>query len=166
MGAHVCAHVYLITPFCARLLLGVLRALSFEPFARLSLPSLEIELWSPRVVDFYRHTCVSAHMPLIPPSLWPSTAIIRSFQVNNNLWHFLDYGMFKSCVVVLFVPSYSTSLIWLHIQLIALATEETTVTQRVSHRPIKYQSRSWSLRGTKVNGSYHGDNPLLRPTGI
>ena len=84
MGAHVCAHVYLITPFCARLLLGVLRALSFEPFARLSLPSLEIELWSPRVVDFYRHTCVSAHMPLIPPSLWPSTAIIRSFQVNNS----------------------------------------------------------------------------------
>ena len=27
-------------------------------------------------------------------------------------------------------------------------------------------SRSWSQRGTKVNGSHHGDNPLLRPTGI
>ena len=24
----------------------------------------------------------------------------------------------------------------------------------------------WSQRGTKVNGSHHGDNPLLRPTGI
>ena len=53
-----------------------------------------------------------------------------------------------------------------HIQRIVLATEETTVTQEVSHRPIKCQSRLWSQRGTKVNGSHHGDNPLLRPTGI
>ena len=53
-----------------------------------------------------------------------------------------------------------------HIQRIVLATEETTATQQVSHRPIKRQSRLWSQRGTKVNGSHHGDNPLLRPTGI
>ena len=53
-----------------------------------------------------------------------------------------------------------------HIQRIVLATEETTVTQQVGHRPIKCQSRSRSQRGTKVNGSHHGDNPLLRPTGI
>ena len=53
-----------------------------------------------------------------------------------------------------------------HIQRIVLATEETTVTQQVSHRPIKCQSRLGSRRGTKVNGSHHGDNPLLRPTGI
>ena len=53
-----------------------------------------------------------------------------------------------------------------HIQRIVLATEETTVTQQVSHRPIKYQSRSWPQRGTKVNGSHNGDNLLLRPTGI
>ena len=51
------------------------------------------------------------------------------------------------------------------IQRIVLATEETTVTQ-VSHKPIKCQSRLWSQRGTKVNGSHRGDNPLLRPTGI
>ena len=62
------------------------------------------------------------------------------------------------CTVVVVVDS--------HIQRIVLATEETTVTQQVSHRPIKCQSRSWSQRGTKVNGSHHGDNPLLRPTGI
>ena len=62
------------------------------------------------------------------------------------------------CVVVDVVDS--------HIQRIVLATEETTVTQQVSHRPIKRQSRLWSQRGTKVNGSHHGDNPLLRPTGI
>ena len=28
------------------------------------------------------------------------------------------------------------------------------------------QSSTWSQRGTKVNGSHHGDNPLLGPTGI
>ena len=53
-----------------------------------------------------------------------------------------------------------------HIQRIVLATEETTVTKQVSHRTIKCRSRLWSQRGTKVKGSHHGDNPLLRPTGI
>ena len=54
-----------------------------------------------------------------------------------------------------------------HIQRIVLATGETTVIQQVSHRSIKCQSRLWSQRGTKVNGSPHrGDNALLRPTGI
>ena len=53
-----------------------------------------------------------------------------------------------------------------HIQRIVLATGETTVTQQVSHRRIKCQSRLWSQRGTEVNGSHHGDNPLLRLTGI
>ena len=53
-----------------------------------------------------------------------------------------------------------------HIQRTVLATEETTATQQVSHRPIKCQSRLWSQRGTKVSGSHHGGNPLLRPTGI
>ena len=38
---------------------------------------------------------------------------------------------------------------------------------KVSHRPVTCQSRSlWSQRGSKVNRSHHGDNPLLRPTGI
>ena len=40
------------------------------------------------------------------------------------------------------------------------------MTQQVNRRPTKCQSRLWSQRGTKVNGSHHGDNPLLRPTGI
>ena len=38
----------------------------------------------------------------------------------------------------------------LYFQRVVLATEETTVTQQVSHRPIKCQPRSWSQRGTKV----------------
>ena len=53
-----------------------------------------------------------------------------------------------------------------HVQRIALATEATKVTQQVSHRSIKCQSRLRSQRGTKVNGSHYGDNPLLRLTGI
>ena len=39
-----------------------------------------------------------------------------------------------------------------HIKHIVLATEETTVTQQVSHIPIKCHSRLWSQRGSKVNG--------------
>ena len=50
-----------------------------------------------------------------------------------------------------------------HIQRVVVATAETTVTQQVSYRPIKCQSRLWPQRGTKVNGSHHCDNPRLRP---
>ena len=44
-----------------------------------------------------------------------------------------------------------------------------TITDRASTIPSNIrgcQSGTWSQRGTKVNGSHHGDNPLLRPTGI
>ena len=51
-----------------------------------------------------------------------------------------------------------------HIQRVLLASGETTVTQQVSHRPIKCQDRLWSQRyeDQRVN---HGDNLLLRPLG-
>ena len=64
--------------------------------------------------------------------LFPSPYFIIQYTVN--------------VVVVVVVDS--------HIQRVVLATEETTVTQQVSHRPIKCQSRLWSQRGTKVNGSH------------
>ena len=44
-----------------------------------------------------------------------------------------------------------------------------TLTDRASTIPSNIrgcQSGTWSQRGTKVNGSHHGDNPLLRQTGI
>ena len=44
-----------------------------------------------------------------------------------------------------------------------------TLTDRASAIPSNIrccQPGTWSQRGTKVNGSHHGDNPLLRPTGI
>ena len=67
-----------------------------------------------------------------------------------------------------FVPKITVQVVVVdsHIQRIVLATEETTATQQVSHRPINCQSHLWSQRGNKVNGSHHGGNPLLRPTGI
>ena len=43
------------------------------------------------------------------------------------------------------------------------------LTDRASTMPSNIpgcQSGTWSQRGTKVNRSHHGDNPLLRPTGI
>ena len=50
---------------------------------------------------------------------------------------------------LLLVPTFTAYIV--------LAAEETTVVQRVNHRPIKCQSRSWSR---------NGDNPQLRSTGI
>ena len=44
-----------------------------------------------------------------------------------------------------------------------------TLTDRASTIPSNLrgcQSGTWSQRGTKVNGSHHGDNPLLGPIGI
>ena len=44
-----------------------------------------------------------------------------------------------------------------------------TLTDRASTIPSNIrgcQSGTWSQRGTKVNRSHHGDNPLIRPTGI
>ena len=66
----------------------------------------------------------------------------------------------KSIFVVVVVVGGS------HIQRIVLVTEETTVAQQVSHRLIKCRSRLCSQRGTQVNGSHRGDNPLLRLRGI
>ena len=77
---------------------------------------------------------------------------------KTSSWHLNGFPDGSRSTVVVVVDS--------HVQRSVLATEETTVTQQVSHRPIKCQSRLWSQRGTKVNGSHHGDIPLLRPTGI
>ena len=64
-------------------------------------------------------------------------------------------------IVAVFVDSHINQ------RVVLATTEETRVTQRVSHSPIKCQSRSWSQRGStteKVNGSHRDDNPLPKPT--
>ena len=96
---------------------------------------------------------------LLLPPCQPTGSHLELSHISPVLaYEFLWRCNVTTLVVVVVVDS--------HIQRIVLATEETTVTQQVSHRPIKRQSRLWSQRGTKVNGSHHGDNPLLRPTGI
>ena len=104
----------------------------------------------------------------VQATFWRTSKILLAAPCKKTrriFWHKLVLDIYTNAtrpvtveVVVVVVDS--------HIQRIVLATEETTVTQQVSHRPIKCQSRLWSQRGTKVNGSHHGDNPLLRPTGI
>ena len=56
-------------------------------------------------------------------------------------------------------------LVSLHVVVVVVFT----LTDRASTIPSNIrgcQSGTWSQRGTKANGSHHGDNPLLRPTGI
>ena len=101
---------------------------------------------------------VSIYLNRQPPS--GQSRVYQATQLRTDAVHWRESVGTRPVVVVVVVVVDS------HIQRIVLATEETTVTQQVSHRPIKRQSRLWSQRGTKVNGSHHGDNPLLRPTGI
>ena len=54
------------------------------------------------------------------------------------------------------------SLIFLGFFLFFLTDRASTIPSNIRG----CQSGTWSQRGTKVNGSHHGDNPLLRPKGI
>ena len=109
----------------------------------------------------------------MPPPPPPPTTIQHSIVAHGTtVLHFIYLFIYEFSHRRYFQHVHFTPIVVVvvvvdsHIQRIVLATEETTVTQQVSHRPIKCQSRLWSQRGTKVNGSHHGDNPLLRPTGI
>ena len=143
--------------------------------------------------QYYQYLCLYVPLPLptfsssIDLSLQPMFPLKR-FDIFIPDWVlrfildflYIDFPSFvRFYLLGQFLAAFSSVVLWVgpmracavvvvdsHIQRIVLATEETTVTQQVSHRPIKRQSRLWSQRGTKVNGSHHGDNPLLRPTGI
>ena len=49
-----------------------------------------------------------------------------------------------------YIHTYTCSVLSLQLR------REITATQRIAHMSIKCQSRSWSQRGTKVNGSHAG----------
>ena len=69
--------------------------------------------------------------------------------------------MVNSCIRGKYIYMY-----WYSVVVVAVVF---TLTDRASTIPSNIrgcQSGTWSQRGTKVNGSHHGDNPLLRPTGI
>ena len=92
---------------------------------------------------------------------YTDSCLKKNLNASRPSEHPTQGGKCQNAVVVVVVVVDS------HMQRIVVATEKTTVPQQVSHGSIKCQSRClWSQRGTKVNGSHHGDNPLLRPTGI
>ena len=68
------------------------------------------------------------------------------------------------CLCFLLACYYLIVVVDSHIRRVILVTEETTVTHQVSHG--SWQPPSSSQRGTKVKGSHHDDNLLLRSTGI
>ena len=96
-------------------------------------------------------------------------------------WHLI--GLWLTCCVTV-VSSDNTLNVWNNNNMFlwCFSVQQTTyrivvvvvvvfftLTHRTSTMPSNIrgcQSGTWSQRGTKVNGSHHGDNPLLRPTGI
>ena len=60
--------------------------------------------------------------------------------------------------------NYKLSFLLIHIYIFSLLSLQLKL--RSPNKSAKCPSRSWSQRGTEVNRSHHGDNPLLRPTWI
>ena len=85
---------------------------------------------------------------------------LRQVVVLGYILRFLMVSLLSQETVVIVV------VVDLLFERIVLATVKTTMPQQVSHRPIKYQSRSWSQRGIQVNRSHYFHKSLLRPTGI
>ena len=82
-------------------------------------------------------------------SMYTSRALILRIPV----WHLFES---KTVIMLPCILTYDGTRLPIdsHIQHFILATEEATVTQQVSYRPTKCQSRSWSSRVTTANGSH------------
>ena len=86
-------------------------------------------------------------------SLWQSHLTANRFDIFSPEW-----GMLRRSRCVQFRYLY-----------VVVVVVVFTLTDRASTIPSNIrgcQSGTWSQRGAKVNGSHHGDNPLLRQTGI
>ena len=70
--------------------------------------------------------------------------------VMESLWE----DPYTGGLMLLLLLTHTFSVLFLELKKLQI-----TMAQQVSHGPIKCQSRSWSQRGTEVNGSHHGDNP-------
>ena len=79
---------------------------------------------------------------------------------------YIPYTYNCSIYVLTFLYHCRFLFVW---RVVVVVVVVFTLTDRASTIPSNIrgcQSGTWSQRGTKVNGSHHGDNPLLRPTGI
>ena len=77
-------------------------------------------------------------------------------------WHLLGS---TTAIMLPSIPTYGGTWLFIdsHIQRIVFETEGTTVTQQVSHRPIKHYRGHKELRPST---SHNGESPLLKSTGI
>ena len=81
-------------------------------------------------------------------------------------------GQQEPIIPCISVQTFRKSITWcavLILSWVVVVVVVFTLTDRASTIPSNLrgcQSGTWSQRGTKVNGSHHGDNPLLKPTGI
>ena len=78
-------------------------------------------------------------------------------------WHLLGS---TTAIMLPSIPTYGGPWLFIdsHIQRIVFETEETTVTQQVSHRPIKRYYRGH--KELRPSTSHNGESPLLKPAGI
>ena len=86
---------------------------------------------------------------------------IKGCKYETSLWHLNGFQMEITLGQQYNIGEKST--------VILVVAVFFTLTDRASTIPSNIrgcQFGTWSQRGTKVNGSHHGDNSLLRPTGI
>ena len=93
---------------------------------------------------------VEREPPDFPPPKDMFQTLLPYTHVNNNVTH--------NTRLLLSVHTFSV--------LLSLQLKKLRWHNESAIALFKYQSRSRSQGRTKVNGSHHGDNPLLRPTGI
>ena len=87
---------------------------------------------------------------------------LKVFFKGFFMWRYFTFSIIIDCLLLW--PANLHTLLNLVVVVVFF-----TLTDRASTIPSKIrgcQSGTWSQRGTKVNGSHHGDNPLLGPTGI
>ena len=113
-------------------------------------------------------------MPLFPSIFCTISAfslygeyVVRSFLPMMLFFYLVTKGYFLD--ISLCENSINQSINQSISVVVVVVVVVFTLTDRASTIPSNIrgcQSGTWSQRGTKVNGSHHGDNPLLRPTGI
>ena len=95
------------------------------------------------------------------------TYTLRYWRVHLSMCDFFAMILFRS--FVFFVVVCMCVCVGVVVCVVVVVVVFFTFTDRASTIPSNIrgcQSGTWSQRGTKVNGSHHGDNPLLRPTRI
>ena len=76
-------------------------------------------------------------------------------------WSLVDVTLIFFCPAA-HVPDWQPRIVVVDVVVFTLTDRASTIPSNIRG----CQSGTWPQRGTKVNGSHHGDNPLVTPTGI